>query len=422
MPRANRYIADGLIYHLTHRCHDRSFLLRFAKDRREYRRRLREALASEPVHLLDYCITSNHVHLLAFAEKADAVASLIQRAHGEMARWYNARKGRSGAFWEGRYHCTMVEDGAHFMQCMAYIAMNMIRAGVVRHPAEWEWCGYKEILNEKKRYRLVDRKCMIEQSGAVDEQSFLGSYQHLIEEVLASDSDRREREWTESLAVGSEGFCRRMGETFTSRTSITVEEDKDGYGGWRVREPSSPYGDGADRYLMTFGQERSDATAVTSRKEITPEDFYSNESEKTKFNWFCFEFALEIMDCLGEPLKEEIRGEGYEDEDIVKFCIYYSKQTKSAIRMKLRGYSPAMELSYFPIENYFTAMSDELVDDVLTAVGRAWDRLLDCCVVCSQQCITDRDSKASMFDDIQSLPHSGLMSRKSSCQRGQAFN
>ena len=104
--------------------------------------------------------------MLAFSEKTESVANLIQRAHGEMARWYNARKRRSGAFWEGRYHCTMVEDGAHFMRCMAYIAMNMVRAGVVGHPAEWEWCGYKEVLGEKKRYRLVDRKCLIDRSGA----------------------------------------------------------------------------------------------------------------------------------------------------------------------------------------------------------------------------------------------------------------
>ena len=38
MPRANRYLLSGQLYHVTHRCHDRSFLLKFAKDRNEYRR------------------------------------------------------------------------------------------------------------------------------------------------------------------------------------------------------------------------------------------------------------------------------------------------------------------------------------------------------------------------------------------------
>ena len=37
MPRANRYILPRQIYHITHRCHDRAFLLRFTRDRSAYR-------------------------------------------------------------------------------------------------------------------------------------------------------------------------------------------------------------------------------------------------------------------------------------------------------------------------------------------------------------------------------------------------
>jgi REP element-mobilizing transposase RayT len=37
MPRANRSILPGYVYHLTHRCHDRKFLLKFAQDRDRYR-------------------------------------------------------------------------------------------------------------------------------------------------------------------------------------------------------------------------------------------------------------------------------------------------------------------------------------------------------------------------------------------------
>jgi REP element-mobilizing transposase RayT len=242
MPRANRYIADGLIYHITHRCHDRSFLLRFAKDRKEYKARLRDALGAEEVDLLDYCVTSNHVHLLAFAEKTESAANMIQRAHGEMARWYNIRKRRTGAFWEGRYHCTMVEDGSHLMRAMVYIAMNMVRAGVVRHPGEWDWCAYKEIVGERKRYRLVDRDRLFERSGAVSQQDFLENYRALVEEAVSAGDTGRESRWTESLAVGSEDFVRKMGETFKSRAALTIEQDDEGSEGWTVRENRVAFG------------------------------------------------------------------------------------------------------------------------------------------------------------------------------------
>ena len=58
MPHANRYILLGYAYHLTHRCHNRSFLLRFAKDRTEYRQRRQEAVGAFSASVLTYCITS----------------------------------------------------------------------------------------------------------------------------------------------------------------------------------------------------------------------------------------------------------------------------------------------------------------------------------------------------------------------------
>jgi hypothetical protein len=33
MPRANRYFLPGHIWHITHRCHQKKFLLKFARDR-----------------------------------------------------------------------------------------------------------------------------------------------------------------------------------------------------------------------------------------------------------------------------------------------------------------------------------------------------------------------------------------------------
>jgi len=44
MPKASRYLREGYTFHLTHRCHDRRFLLKFAKDRDVYREWLRVAI------------------------------------------------------------------------------------------------------------------------------------------------------------------------------------------------------------------------------------------------------------------------------------------------------------------------------------------------------------------------------------------
>ncbi|MFH0907206.1 MAG: transposase, partial [bacterium] len=146
MPRANRHIQPGNTYHVTHRCHDRAFLLRFARDRQAYRAWLRDGLAPWSVNLLTYCITSNHVHLLLKASTPDELARFMQRVAGGMAQAYNQRKRRSGAFWSDRYHAAMIEDGEHLWRCMRYIDLNMVRAGQVAHPSDWEWTGWGELM------------------------------------------------------------------------------------------------------------------------------------------------------------------------------------------------------------------------------------------------------------------------------------
>lgn len=59
MPTGNELRGDGGIFHLTHRCHNRSFLLKFARDRDAYQVKLREGLQHLDVVLLDSCLTSN---------------------------------------------------------------------------------------------------------------------------------------------------------------------------------------------------------------------------------------------------------------------------------------------------------------------------------------------------------------------------
>ena len=38
----------------------------------------------------------------------------------------------------------------------------MIRAGVVDHPQDWDWCGYRELFGLRRRYRLIDRARLFE--------------------------------------------------------------------------------------------------------------------------------------------------------------------------------------------------------------------------------------------------------------------
>jgi putative transposase len=239
MPRANRYIQSGCAYHLTHRCHDRRFLFRFARDRTEYQRRLREALGAYELALLTYCITSNHTHLLVCAQAPEDVSRFMQKLEGEFAEYYNRRKGRSGAFWDGRYGCTMVDTGRYVWNCMRYVDLNMVRAGVVEHPSGWAWCGYGELAGTRQRYRLLDRAEVLAQCGEGKLEAFRANYRASIQSAVEQRLLAREPWWTESIAVGGESFVRAMARATTNRRELTLEEATPAQ--WTLRESAVSY-------------------------------------------------------------------------------------------------------------------------------------------------------------------------------------
>lgn len=240
MPRANRYILPGHVCHLTHRCHNRAFLLRFARDKKAYRERLRTAVRRTGVSLLNYCITSNHVHLLIESEDPELVSKLMQSVEGEFAEYYNRRKKRSGAFWQGRYWCTMVDNNRYLWDCMQYIDLNMVRAGVVAHPADWDWCGYRELVGARRRYCLLDYVAILRRYANPDRQAFMTNYRHQIDQAITSNDLSRNPIWTESIAVGGESFVRSIESATGIRTELVVENDDQNR--WLVKEGEVAYG------------------------------------------------------------------------------------------------------------------------------------------------------------------------------------
>jgi len=156
MPRANRHTIPGQVWHLTHRCHEQKWLLRFALDRRRWLYWLYEARKRYGLIVLNYVITSNHVHLLVKDRGNGEIGQSMQLIAGRTAQEYNNRKSRRGAFWEDRYHSTAVQSTGHLHRCITYIDLNMVRAGAVEHPRYWEHGGYAELQSPSRRYKRVD--------------------------------------------------------------------------------------------------------------------------------------------------------------------------------------------------------------------------------------------------------------------------
>jgi putative transposase len=239
MPRANRYILPGYVYHLTHRCHNRKFLLRCRLDRIEYCSRLRHAARKYRISLFGYCITCNHVHLLVMCDRLCDLSRFMQQLEGEFAEYYNLRKHRSGSFWGERFHCTMIDGGDHLWNCLRYVDLNMVRAGVVGHPGEWDWCGYKELAGRRKRFRLLDTDRLAELLDLADIRSLAEIHQQRILEAIKNARLIREGIWTESIAVGGESFLKEIIAKNRKRKRLYMAATEDG--DWHLKENPARY-------------------------------------------------------------------------------------------------------------------------------------------------------------------------------------
>jgi len=240
MARAKRHFIPGYIWHITHRCHKREFLLKFSRDRHRYLQWLYRARKRYGLKILNYMVTSNHIHLLVEdGGDRDVIPNSMQLVAGRTGQEYNQRKDRKGAYWEDRYHATAVETGDHLARCMVYIDTNMVRAGVTSHPALWPFCGYNEIQEPRKKNILIDYDRLRKLFGAKSYDDLRTSHRGWVEEYLGGMAKERQDEWTASIAVGGRSFVEKVKALlgFRAKGRDVVQGDE----GYELREGAGSY-------------------------------------------------------------------------------------------------------------------------------------------------------------------------------------
>jgi REP-associated tyrosine transposase len=252
MARAKRHYLPGHVWHITHRCHKKEFLLKLVKDRQRWLYWLFEAKKRYGLRILNYMVTSNHVHLLVLnGVERDTIPRSIQLIAGRTGQEYNQRKNRNGAFWEDRYHATAVQTNEHLFKCITYIDLNMVRAGVVKHPRQWIQSGYNEIQRPRQRYGIIDFKSLMALLQVENIVDLKEAHREWIEAVLKKSKVFRESKWTQSIAVGDKPFLKQVKDRLGIRAKgrkIDGSED-DAY---QLREGQTNYGAWQDLDNNTF--------------------------------------------------------------------------------------------------------------------------------------------------------------------------
>lgn len=74
------------------------------------------------------------------------VSEYMRNVQSSFARWYNHSFQRRGRFWADRFKSVYLEDPRAVLDCMLYVELNPVRAGLVQRPEDWR--GSSLILRE----------------------------------------------------------------------------------------------------------------------------------------------------------------------------------------------------------------------------------------------------------------------------------
>ncbi len=136
-----RKIVQGVTYHNWSRCHGKRDLLKSVQCRTFLVEAIQmsqekytfELIAAEPV--------GNHIHIIIRTlENRETISVIMQYIKARMAEKYNRATGNTGAFWNERFGCKIVEEAdnpeGYLLWLLWYIGYNSVRKGLVRDPRD----------------------------------------------------------------------------------------------------------------------------------------------------------------------------------------------------------------------------------------------------------------------------------------------
>ena len=278
MPRIARLIVkeEEAVYHVMSRTALDGYVLEdVEKDfLLQHIRRLAKVYFAE---MLGFCIMGNHFHLLvrmetgqdksheeirkrfkvyygedekrelsedlipALREKWCSLSEFVREIKQGFSRFYNRRHHRKGFFWSERFKSVIVDNGETLVNCLAYIDLNPIRAGIAKKPEEYRWCslGYHALTHNRDKFLSLDfglkgfafkgtkvrlahyRRFVCEKGGLIKEE------EDRPEDLERNSVDRfryRTRYFTDSGIIGSKEFVSRFYQAFKGNFSSRHEK------------------------------------------------------------------------------------------------------------------------------------------------------------------------------------------------------
>ncbi len=142
MPRPHRFCPPDHTVHVVQRGNNRQVCFARDDDYAAYAHWLCESALRYEVAIHAWVFMTNHVHLLMTPSTPTGISKLMQSVSQKYVQSFNFRYSRSGTLFEGRFRSSLVQSEAYLLNCIRYIELNPVRAGMTTNPGDYHWSSF----------------------------------------------------------------------------------------------------------------------------------------------------------------------------------------------------------------------------------------------------------------------------------------
>jgi REP element-mobilizing transposase RayT len=229
--------------------------------------------------ILGFCVMGNHFHLLVrmhpesgysdeeirerydrrygeekaaslgdrqmreLGKKMADLSEYVKEVKQDFSRYYNKLHRKKGYFWSERFKSVIVENGETLINCLAYIELNPVRAGLVKRPEDYRWCSLGYHVQTRNKGRFLSLDFGLREFGVKTGKERLRTFRRFVYEKGGLEGAEKERKrdfelgsvdrfllrtryFTDSGIIGSKAYVSRVYLAF-----------KDHYGAKREKIP-----------------------------------------------------------------------------------------------------------------------------------------------------------------------------------------
>jgi len=147
MPRRPRIDLAGY-HHVMNRGVNRSDIFVDDSDYEVFLKIVCKACKDYMVVLHDYCLMTNHFHLLV-ETRMENLSLFMKYVNSNYAIYANKKQKRSGHFWQGRFYSRYIANDTYYYTLIRYIEQNPIEAGLVSSVGEYPYTLGSVIANRQ---------------------------------------------------------------------------------------------------------------------------------------------------------------------------------------------------------------------------------------------------------------------------------